>query len=302
LAVVLVGIDLPAAIGHAGRADPLLLLAGIPLKGASFVFMAARTRVMLRPVRALTWADALRSTMLGFVGNNLLPLRGGDLLRIGWLARDGATPASCAAAVGTERLIDLVTLVLLFLATLSLGVVEVERTGMLVVWVVGSVGAMAGAIAAARHPVAVNALVTRALAPAGPRITGLIAPRVTRFLDGLAALRSARAIAAAFGLAVGVVGTWWLGIALWLEAFDAGLAWYAPSVVLAFSTFGQMLPSAPGAIGTYHYFVTISLVLLGLSQDHATSVAIVGHALSVVPWTVLGVAWLGLDALRPSRA
>ena len=86
------------------------------------------------------------------------------------------------------------------------------------------------------------------------------------------------------------------GMTLW--AFDLSLPWTAPMVVLVFASFAVTLPSSPGFVGTYHYFVALSLRVMGVPAARAASFAFLVHAAGVLPYTLISVLLLIPDALR----
>ena len=63
-----------------------------------------------------------------------------------------------------------------------------------------------------------------------------------------------------------------------------------------------MLPSAPGFIGTYHYFAALALGLFGVSTELAASFAIVGHAVAIIPFTILLSPLVAKDIVSLHRA
>jgi glycosyltransferase 2 family protein len=83
-------------------------------------------------------------------------------------------------------------------------------------------------------------------------------------------------------------------LAAWtmLRALDIQLPWLAGWTVLAFVGLSVSLPSAPGYIGVYHYAATLAVSLFGVANAPATAYALLSHAASFVPVTIVG--WLYL--------
>ena len=98
----------------------LLLGASLPAYAWSIQLRAQRWCVLARGVADVPGGAAFRATAVGFLVNNLLPLRIGELVRVWWLARE--IRSSVPALLGTwmlERVIDAVFL--LGLAALVIG-------------------------------------------------------------------------------------------------------------------------------------------------------------------------------------
>ena len=65
-----------------------------------FALQSLRWHAVMRPLLGLRYAEAYRAQVVGFMFNQLLPMRGGDLLRVQYLGR--RTGKSRAAILGTE--------------------------------------------------------------------------------------------------------------------------------------------------------------------------------------------------------
>src|SRR5439155_21051717 len=88
------------------EARPTLLLLGVALMVLAYLLRAARWRIW---ERSLTYWDSLRLILIGFMGNNVLPARLGELLRAhcasAKTSRDrGRTTA--LASIAAERVLD----------------------------------------------------------------------------------------------------------------------------------------------------------------------------------------------------
>ena len=110
-----------------------------------------------------------------------------------------------------------------------------------------------------------------------------------RFVVGFSALRSSRAVAQAFALTFLTRLVGMLTIQCWIWAFGLDLPIYASLIVTVFLSIGTMVPSSPGFIGTFHVAVAYALELMGVDSGMAASVAIAGHFMATVPWTVIGL-------------
>jgi uncharacterized protein (TIRG00374 family) len=81
-----------------------------------------------------------------------------------------------------------------------------------------------------------------------------------------------------------------------LRAFHLELPFSASFVVTAAAVLGLMFPT-PGGLGSYHLAVQLALTdVYGVPKDTAAGVALLAHAISFVPITLIGLA---LFALTP---
>ncbi len=62
--------------------------------------------------------------------------------------------------------------------------------------------------------------------------------------------------------------------------------------MLAFLSLGLAVPTTRGNIGTYHFLVFSAVTLMGVDETRAGAFALVSHAMSIVPLTLIGLALL----------
>ena len=62
----------------------------------------------------------------------------------------------------------------------------------------------------------------------------------------------------------------------------------AACLILAMASFGVMIPSAPGFIGTFHLAVQYGFIIYGIGKEEALSAAIIWHATFFFPTILYG--------------
>jgi hypothetical protein len=283
-------VDVDAVLSAMGAARALPLAVSLGVKLAGFGALAWRLRALLGPVVPLAGSRALSGQLLGFAANNLIPLRAGELVKVDYVARRaGCSRASVLAVAAVERLLDAICVLAMLVLVGPLAVPRLERheavlgAGCLVL------AAALGAWWAAGRSDLLGRAARRIEAALGLSAGGRLARAADSFGLGLAGLRSGRVLAAALGAS----GLYWacafVSVRLWIAAFSLPVPWYAPAVVLVFLAFGTALPASPGFVGAYDYFFAAALGLFGVGPDRAAAAALVGHALAVVPFTLLGL-------------
>jgi uncharacterized protein (TIRG00374 family) len=255
------------------------------------------------------------ANMIGYMANNVLPLRAGELVRVYVAARRlrtrpgielGGSLWLAGATLIVERTLDGLTLVLI-LAVLVL-FVPVPSVLQYAALLVLAIDALLAAV-----------LLTLALAPGRARrlLVGLSGrwpaflvhaergfDTVERGLEGIRARAHLLPLAAWTTLAwlLPAFGAWAL-----LRAVHLDLPPLAGWTVVTFVGFGISIPSAPGYIGVWHTAAVLALSIFGVSQATALGYAILYHASQVVPITIVG--WIFLvrehvtlgDAVRVRR-
>ena len=292
------------------RLDLLALAVGVT--ALTYVFRAIRWRYLLAPVGRVRLSMALRTTIIGFAATALLPARAGEFLRPYLLARrEGLSAMATFATVVLERLLDTVTVLLLFATFLfvfdpGLGdapgstFTQIKLGGVLVAAICA--GVLLALFFLAGHPWTLDRL-TRALTRVLPaRLSGRIGRLVGLFAGGLATVRRPGRLAMALLLSLPL----WLSIAagIWLvtRAFHIGMPLPGAFIIVALLVVGVAVPT-PGAVGGFHYFYRLGVTTFyGAPNDQAVGAAIVLHAVSFVPVAVAGLILLAQEGLTLARA
>jgi uncharacterized protein (TIRG00374 family) len=264
------------------------LVPSVAVLAVFIVIRALRWRYLFTPatrppLRAV--ADAL---LIGYLFNNILPARAGEVARVVALKqRAGTSRAETAATVVIERGYDVLCLLMLLFATLPwLPPVSWLPTAVYL--------AIALAVGLAAAIVVLSIWGDRALRLAlrpfvrlpflRERIEG-----VTRNLgQGLAGLRRGRIGFAAF---VWTTVSWLvLAISFWLVmlAFDLQLSPVAGLFVVIAVGLAMILPSSPGSLGVFEAAVVLALSAYGISGSQALPYALVLHAVNFFPYLAVG--------------
>jgi glycosyltransferase 2 family protein len=238
--------------------------------------------------------------MIGYMANNVLPLRAGEVVRIYIVARRwrASGPAgrihpfwTTLATLVVERVLDsLVVVLILAVLVLVLPVPRFLEVAALVVLAIDLAG-IAVLIALVAAPQGCARLVVR-LAGRWPGLQRRLLRGFETFVHGLDGIRTPSHVVPLVGWTVFV----WLvpAMAAWtmLLAMDLPLPILAGWAVLAFVGLGISIPSAPGYVGVFHAAVVLAVGLFGVPQPAAVGYALLFHASQILPVTLLG--WLYL--------
>ncbi|MBI4497570.1 MAG: flippase-like domain-containing protein [Chloroflexi bacterium] len=250
---------------------------------------AARWRVLLAPLRELSVARLYPVVVIGYMVNDVLPLRAGEVARAYLLRRrEGISPAATLATIGVERVSDGLTLLALAAAVaLGLPLADWLRDllrAMAVLFLVGFAVVLAVAVRETWSRWLLYQVVRRlpeALASPLGSLAG-------RFLEGLRALQRPERVAALFGWALLA----WLGELLVFYvvalAFDLGQPLTVLALAMAASNLATSLPSSQGGIGPFEFFCAQTLLAFGTEPGLATAYTIVLHAVLILPVVLAG--------------
>ena len=286
-------------------ADLGRMLQALRMANVSYLFLGIGVSVLWLLVRAIIWRALLlnrapyRTVFLtmneGYLFNNLLPLRLGEVARAFLLSRKTSLAFwEVISSILIERSMDV---------ALAVGVLLVSLP-----FVVGGNWAYQAAISAGLLIVAIFAVLyllaryrERALVwfyrlgERWPFLLKVAGRAVPTFLTGLSVLTNGRVFLTATGW---MLVNWGIGVAqyyLIMRAFfpDPRLLW--ATFGLGVSALGVAAPSSPGAIGVMELAVVGSLSVFGLDPSTALAYAFSMHMIQYLTTGVFGIYALTMD-------
>lgn len=309
LAWALHGVDAQALIGHLRRANPWLLLATIAIATVIFPLRTLRWRLILRDVsgRELPLLPLWHATAIGFMANNLLPVRAGEFARA-YVARQVVSVrfTTALASVGVERVFDALGLVgLMALALLApsfprqatIGGVSLARLAS--VGAALSIGALVIAVLVVHRPAPWLAALGRiAGAVLPPRWAGRVTHAAGGLVAGLEVLKSPTRFlrVIAWTLVLWLVNA--TAFTVCFRAFGLPVPAEGSLLLQGVIGFGVALPSSPGFIGVFEAGTRATLALYGIDATRAVSYALAYHVGTFFPITLLGLYSLSRMRLR----
>lgn len=232
------------------------------------------------------------AVMIGYMVNNILPLRAGEIVRVYVVARRwGHGFWTTLATLIVERVLDSLAIILV-LATLMLivpvpAIFQWTATVLLTL----DVAAVMALVLVAAAPERVQRRLERRLAR-WPRLAGRVQRGITTFVRGLDGIRTPAHVAP---LVLWTIAVWSApALAAWtmFRALHLDLPLLAGWAVLAFVGLGVSVPSAPGYIGVFHYAAVLALDIFGVPRAAGVGYAILFHATQMIPVTLVG--WIFL--------
>lgn len=293
-------IEVAKLMAALGEADYWWLLPNIAMIIITMYQRAYRWKYMLAPIKKVSFDRLLAATCIGFMANNVLPLRLGEFVRAYSLSRQdkGVTKSASLATIFVERMVfDLMALLMIFGAVVLFSrslrdkiqgnlVYAIELA--IAVAVVG----MLSMIVLALRPNKVGELLTRYVPFLPESVQNSIRSVILKFSRGLEFLRNAPAV-------INVAGQTFLiwilmGISNYFvfRAFGFDIPIDASFVLLVVVSILILAPSTPGFLGVYHYGVVLSLSVYGITDERAVSCSIVLHAAQYIVVTLMGFYFL----------
>ncbi len=295
------------------QADYRFLAPGIGLYFLSVGFRAIRWQYLLYPLRKVPLLQLYSVVVVGYMANNLLPMRLGEVVRAYYLSKKTPINTSSAlATIGLERIYD--GLVLVLFAAISLILLTTsnitENVSTVTVWTlsitaIASAAIFLGAIVIFTLIVVrpgFSSILYRLINNLPIRVRRKIEDFVRQFIEGLHRLKSPKNQLKLLVLSLPV---WAFEAAMYLilaYSFDIP-GHFDPHILIipvilmvtAASNLVTAVPASPGAVGPFEFFAKESLLLVGIQSGVAGAYAISLHVALLLPVTLVGlcIIWIG---------
>ena len=305
-ALVLSSVDIGRTVGLLGASNPVWIAVLAIAIALDVSTRALRWRELLRPIRPIAYRRVLGSTLVGYLANDVLPARLGELVRSRHLGdREGLSASTTLGTVVVERVVDttmVVAIAAVGVAALGIGgaVATAVVIGALVAGVLGL--ALGLGIVAHRLPGA-SWLVE--LGSRQPWLTALAG----RLRAGLAVAALPRTLATAILLSALAWTFSSVGFAAAGQALGISLSPLQAALLASGTALATAVPSGPGYLGTYEFAAARILAAFGVNPDHALALAVLAHATTLVATAAGGAISLvvlgwgrGSISERPSGA
>lgn len=295
--------DLKDAADALSRADAKWLVAGALVYAALFAFRGWRWALLLRPIKRVSGATAGEVFAIGFMANNILPARLGDVARAFVLARrEGITAAGSFSSVMLERILDGVVVVLFLNVVLWIDPPEAAWIGETALFAsaifVGAI-VVCGFIAYDEKPVL--RLADNLLFFASDGLKQKVLGLVVRLAEGLHTLKSLVRTLEIIGVSLLI---WTIETSVYVlaaQAYGIEVPVLGMALVMCVLTLGLAVPSGPGFVGVFEYLVIQAVGLYGVVGSDAVAYALSVHMIHFIPGTLLGLAFSWRSGLKLSE-
>ncbi len=266
------------------------LLTAVLVYIAAVVVIALRWQFLLRAVQFVPLAALTQLAFIGYMGNNVYPLRAGEALRILLLRRNHQVPlVRSTTIVAIERLFD--GCVMLSFVLFSLLLIEIDSEEIVTIVRFSAplfALALLIALALAAKPNLLRHAAALTLDWLPRQIGAVIASSSEELLTGLEGMRRPTHL---LGAVVSSYVTWGIEAgSYWLvmRAFDLELSYAVALLLVGAVNLAGLIPASPGQIGVYEFVVISILTALGIDISLATACAVVLHIVIWLPTTVTG--------------
>jgi glycosyltransferase 2 family protein len=299
LVIVFKNVDFQTLWVALQAADYRYVIPALAMTFTGYLVRTKRWQVILAPTKLVPFYDAFQVLIVGFMANNLLPARIGELVRAYILARKENISASLSlATIVVERVFDGITIIG-FLVALSLvyplpGWGEVLARGGAIVFGIGLTGII---LLLVQEKLALQVLAT-ILRPFPASFGAKVQRTVAFFIEGLHALRSPSSLLTIIVLSIAVWSLEALAYSMLILGFHLPIygvnVIYAGVFLLTVINLGNIVPAAPGYAGSFEFFAIQALTTFApaVASEAALALAVVSHAYQYILITGLGLFYL----------
>jgi glycosyltransferase 2 family protein len=259
-----------------------------------------RSYLLLKNFRApVSLRKAAEAFFMGQAVNILLPSRGGDLVRLGYLSTDQTDRfPEVTAALALEKFLDLIAM-----TVIALGVVAYlpadralwVRTWLLPISVIASVGLIL--------LISIGPMLWQQVKVRLPGQTYSIVKKVIGLVDQLVAsslwLRNPKRILPSIGITAVIWLAMWATNQLLFHGIGLDLPLSAGGLVVVLIYIGVLPALMPGNVGPFYFFAQLGVAPFGTHPEDAVAFAILLHAIvTLIPLSAAGLALLFSVNLR----
>ena len=284
--ILLQSVDVGAALDVLAGADPRWVLVMVGTVAVDVGSRGARWRALLAPIKVLRYLRVLGYTYIGYLANNVLPARLGELVRSHALGEgEGLSRTTVLGTVVVERVVD--TVIVVGLAALAVVVLSVRG--------IMTSAVLLGAAFVALLVLGLGLAMAMHRLPGADRVVAFFErwPRVVelarRLREGLAVVGRPRTLGAALAFSA-LAWTASIGTALaGGQAVGIELTLAQAALITAGVALATIVPSGPGYLGTFELTAVGIATQFGIDPDEAFAMALLIHAMILAITSIGGV-------------
>lgn len=276
------------------QADYTFMIPAICCYIVGVAIRACRWKILLKPIVDVPTREIVPINAVGFMANNILPLRTGELVRSYIVSQKyGVRKTAALATIAVERIFDGLTMLGFILTAATVVSLTSELRHIAIIAFVLFAVVLIGLCLLTLGGNLRDRLLQIALGPLPTPVADRVERMAESMLSGLGILRRKTDLAFVAGLSIvawlfEASTYWWVSRAFGVELTSV---MGVPETLLTtgIANLATLIPSGPGYVGTFENGVGLVLNnALGVSKTLALTYAIVLHALLFFPVTLWG--------------
>lgn len=291
IALMLMRLDVQTMLDGFGRARWSYLVAAAAVNIIVVILKAMRWRMIMAPERHAGLGNIFKATMIGYAANNVMPARGGDVVRIFLLGRWEKTSRTTLASIAMlDKVFEGLAMLILFVAlSFHSTFPDWVRSGTLIISISISILLIMSFLIMFQR---------RRIIADDAEPVGRFERLVFKLGSGLRALTNLKLTAKAVAISLLTCAIQVLTIWLCQMAFGIFLNPWVSALIFVAINLAIMIPSAPSGIGPFEVGAVLAYIWVGLRPEMGFNIALMYHAVQFIPVTVAGAVtyWLSIGA------
>ena len=297
------------------QANPLYYLMVMAQLAWVFWLRSQRWRILLLPLKNCKVAPLWSANLIGFMANNILPARLGELVRAVTASRLADVPASSAlATLVIERILDGMTLLTVLFVALIFTDPSAKAGAFDVAYLRGAgltllaayLGILTLLVALWRWPQATTGWLGGLAGRISDGLGQKVAEVLGHFTQGLALLSQGHHFPLLLGQSIAIWGLTLISCYLFLPAVGLPLDPLMAAMALAGGSLAAAVPAGPGYVGTSQLAFMWVLMMAGAPEDNAAAFGVLFWAACYFPVVAAGLVemvrrGLSLESLRHAK-
>ncbi|MDR3111936.1 MAG: flippase-like domain-containing protein [Elusimicrobiota bacterium] len=256
-----------------------------------YVLRSVRFCFIILPIKKTKLLANFPYTVIGFLINNVLPLRLGEVVRANITGKQMGIPrSSILAAIIIERVFDITTFIffffaIIFLVPLTIPKFLLKSFGVLLSIVILCIIVLPVVITLQKKTLKI----IRNFAFVPTKVKRFICLIFSKFINGLSVLKKPSIVFKVFVLSLLI----WLAESFFFLAVASSCGVSVSILGAAFTIIvvgiGTIIPTTPGLLGTFEFMGITALQILSIDKDPALASIVTYHLLEILLIVLLGV-------------
>lgn len=280
----------------------IYLLGAILLQLAAVWVRAVRWKWLLAPIKNISIKILFDATMIGYFGNNVLPLRMGELLRAYVVSNNSSI--STSKVIGTlivDRILDVLAVMILAIFFLFFtNLVDIPKWIVIPSIILILVLFISILTIGNKNPnwdsIKKRKIVFQS--KMGSKIFDII----TNIVSGMSVLNKAPNKIGIYGFIVLLWTMYYVSFVLIIKGVNLELSIMNAGILYILLSLSISIPAAPGYIGTYHATCVAALTnIYNIGLGESQAFAVLSHAVVFVPFVTIGAIFFLKNSMKFSK-
>jgi uncharacterized protein (TIRG00374 family) len=244
-----------------------------------------RWKKIINQKHSITFSMAFHALAIGYMLNNLLPAKMGELARAEYLKRKKVADRSFTlGTIFIERFLDVLVVFLFLLFSVIFSETSRNIINQNKWLVIIAFSSLVLAFYLLRNPKLIVFFINKLPA----KISSVFLRVMNSFASAFGFIENRKALGSIIALTLAI---WFLTLAtmfIIINGLNITIPYYSYFFIIAAGVFGMVIPSTSGGIGVFHAVATGALLLFGVSPEKALAYAVISHAVDFFPNILLG--------------